>query len=247
MTKKELKFYHTLNQAPRGPQDGKYRRPSTQTYSSTVVGAGGGSGGSSSGGYAVGQAAVRISVGGGASLAASFVPGRVYSSTQPKPETIPYAGIRAGEIIGHRLWWVHLGMKLLSVAHIYHWLPGEAVSGDINQVMDALREIYGGVYCFNDGDRIKSELDLMRCTLMRVEVDRITTNSITYPINGHPVQEALYIAAGTIKIWGEVIEHEKGYRAQYARINTIDAVYNSRGCELPLVLDALRKNYGVQP
>jgi hypothetical protein len=32
------------------------------------------------------------------------------------------------------------------------------------------------------------------------------------------------VVIGTIKMWGEVIEHERGYRAQYARINSLDDI-----------------------
>lgn len=31
---------------------------------------------------------------------------------------------------------------------------------------------------------------------------------------------------GSVEIWGEIVEHEKGYRAQYAAIKSIDQIYN---------------------
>jgi hypothetical protein len=33
------------------------------------------------------------------------------------------------------------------------------------------------------------------------------------------------VVIGTIKMWGEVVEHERGYRAQYARINSLDKIF----------------------
>ena len=37
------------------------------------------------------------------------------------------------------------------------------------------------------------------------------------------------VVVGTIKMWGEVVEHERGYRAQYARIRSLDSiVYHCR-------------------
>lgn len=39
-------------------------------------------------------------------------------------------------------------------------------------------------------------------------------------------EEPLYVV-GTVKLWGEVVEHEHGYRAEFAEINTIDGAIDS--------------------
>ena len=46
-------------------------------------------------------------------------------------------------------------------------------------------------------------------------------------------------AFGTIELWGEIVEHEIGYRAEYAQIKSIDFVRGGAN------LDELRKLYGV--
>ena len=33
-----------------------------------------------------------------------------------------------------------------------------------------------------------------------------------------------YVVIGQVALWGEVVEHEMGYRASYARIHSIDCV-----------------------
>lgn len=34
------------------------------------------------------------------------------------------------------------------------------------------------------------------------------------------------IVIGTVALWGEVVEHEKGYRAEYAKINSLDYLFD---------------------
>ena len=45
---------------------------------------------------------------------------------------------------------------------------------------------------------------------------------------------------GTVQLWGEVIEHERGYRASFAKIKSLDAMFNPD----PMIsLDKLRLKY----
>jgi hypothetical protein len=48
-------------------------------------------------------------------------------------------------------------------------------------------------------------------------------------------------AFGSIKMWGEVVEHAIGYRAQFAKVNSIDNVQPSNN----KLLQTLRENYGL--
>jgi hypothetical protein len=43
---------------------------------------------------------------------------------------------------------------------------------------------------------------------------------------------------GKIKIWGEIVEHENGYRSQFAKVVSLD-------CGAPELLDKYRKIYRV--
>jgi hypothetical protein len=49
-------------------------------------------------------------------------------------------------------------------------------------------------------------------------------------------------AYGSVRIWGEVIEHAAGYRAEFARLVSIDGVYPQDDD----LLAALRAKYGVE-
>ena len=56
-------------------------------------------------------------------------------------------------------------------------------------------------------------------------------------------------AYGSIKMWGKVVEHEIGYRAEFAKIVSIDGVNLGRdsifSVEKKRLLSLLRDNYGV--
>lgn len=55
-----------------------------------------------------------------------------------------------------------------------------------------------------------------------------------------PVNEPLpTMAVGTVRLWGEVIEHERGYRAEFAKVHSLDHVFGEAD------LAALRARYGV--
>lgn len=56
---------------------------------------------------------------------------------------------------------------------------------------------------------------------------------------------------GSVWMWGEIVEHKDGYRAEYAMIRSIDAAPGERkkrrwwGRKEPRLLDVLRDRYGV--
>ena len=61
------------------------------------------------------------------------------------------------------------------------------------------------------------------------------------------------IAVGTVALWGTVIEHELGYRAQFGRVYSIDAIFGEkppprrwfRKPQPSTMLENLRQLYGV--
>jgi len=95
--------------------------------------------------------------------------------------TIPYEGIRPGEIIGYRVWRLERN-KLRAVTADYMWKRG--ANGPATDIATT-----GGFYA------LKELSDAMRMLML-----------------GSPC------AIGKIAMWGEVIEHEQGYRAEYATI-----------------------------
>lgn len=54
-----------------------------------------------------------------------------------------------------------------------------------------------------------------------------------------PHAETSSFVVGTVKMWGEVVEHQFGYRAQFAKLNSLDTLYGEAS------LSRLRDRYGV--
>lgn len=156
--------------------------------------------------------------------------------TYPKPPAIPYAGVRAGEIIGYRLWYILDNHALCSLAHHFIWEPGAVIEGNIDERVDSWLPfssypIMGGVYSYSSPESIFKEMYMSNIRSARFP-QAISFTGINWLTN-------FGVAYGTIKCWGEVVEHERGYRAQYARLHTIDGVI---GC---VDLDTLRSKYNV--
>lgn len=149
------------------------------------------------------------------------------AESQPRSPAIPHAGIRTGELIGHRLWWVvkvnnsPTGYRLRSLAHDRIWRPGETVEGNTNAIVamnGSLRPIWGGVYSYPTPAHLTKEI--------RFWADLVYAYSAA-------------LVCGTIKMWGDVVEHEAGYRAQYAKVLSLDAIVWGD----PVGLEALRQFY----
>jgi hypothetical protein len=47
--------------------------------------------------------------------------------------------------------------------------------------------------------------------------------AVLYANSSHLALRSNIMILGTVAMWGEVVEHERGYRAEYARVNSIDA------------------------
>lgn len=216
-----MKFYQTLKQPPRSAKDGKHRRASAQAYGRSADGAG----------RCTGEPAPDAPT---LTLTYSDTWAPHYDACKPAPPAVPYAGIRAGEIIGHRLWWLtdERNAPLSSLAHIHQWVPGATEAGDVHEPVpnwwEYRRPLFGGVYAYSDQASIGADLCLMG------------------PIGGiffigYQAIHARGVVVGTVKMWGEVIEHEHGYRAQFAKVNSLDRIVGSGD------LDELRSLYGVAP
>jgi hypothetical protein len=118
------------------------------------------------------------------------------------------AGIRAGEIVGHRMWLV-IEEHLHSIYRCdYRWFPGQPASGDPE-------ERPFGVYACK-------ELD---------------PKDFTYPRTSGLGSRIKGVVIGTVDLWGIVIEHERGYRAQFAAVRSLDGGWGN------IDLEALRSRY----
>jgi hypothetical protein len=121
-------------------------------------------------------------------------------SPRPEPPKIPYAGIRTGEIEGWRSWRVvyQAGVyRLRSLFAPYYWEPGWKAEGDVDMVVDAhpMAPIMGGIYCYK------------------------SVKSIKHVHIGGP------LVTGRIQLWGEVVEHQEGWRGQFAKIIDLNKIY----------------------
>ena len=255
-------FHRMYPNIPKGPHHGKHRRPNPQAHSDPIDGASPADDGADAFRPIIRTRLPAASwrlLSGGQPLASQdpdpsvdFLPGihqrllstMIYGNSPaldilPKAPT-PYAGILAGEITGHRAWFLYQG-KLCSLAHFFLWEPGQTVSGDIDKAVDqaGLCPIMGGIYSFRTYDYVKDVLDL-----------DWPSNQMNWPrMSGFDSSIAAFGSAtryqidaivwGTILQWGDVVEHQKGYRSQFAKVASLDGFYGQ--CDL----DSLRQTYGV--
>lgn len=158
-------------------------------------------------------------------------------SAESGASALPSAGIRAGEIIGHRLWWIVQQdgvLWLRSLAHPLLWVPGEPVHGDVRTVVArsvvvvrnrdgssswGRKELLGGVYSYTTSAGFSREI------LYWSQFADIGTG----------------LVCGTVKLWGEVVEHKEGYRAEFAKVHSLRAVV--WGAANLADLEALRRRY----
>lgn len=123
-------------------------------------------------------------------------------------------------MIGHRLWWsfvINGEPVLTSLAHPLVWVPGRPVYGNVDEVISSYHQILGGVYSY------------------------LTSAGLAHELLYWPrVAPGRALVAGTIKMWGEVVEHREGYRAEYAKVHSLRAVVYGEAD-----LEALRRRYNV--
>lgn len=160
----------------------------------------------------------------------------VRSQSEPGGPALPNAGVRAGEIIGHRLWWVVQQDEvdwLRSMAHPLLWVPGETIQGNTREIVSRAvmietrhngtfirsKEIWGGVYAYVTSAGINKELLYW---------------------SQHRIGSAL--VCGTVKLWGDVVEHNEGYRGEFAKVHSLRAVVWGEAD-----LEALQRRYFPEP
>lgn len=115
------------------------------------------------------------------------------------PLPVEHAGMTVGEIIGHRIWRVTTSGLLQSYVQETIWPPNEPLhaSGKV--------EDHGilGIWAFKTHQRASQ--------------------------NGHEAATSQYLsggalAIGSVYLWGDVVEHTDGYRAEWAKVRSIDYV-----------------------
>lgn len=141
---------------------------------------------------------------------------------RPAPEPLPKDDSRRVDLIGWRIWRVTaLGyLKAITADAVY--LPGEVMASH-KEVGDAGGS-GTGVHVFKVFAGAANEIE-------------------KYAPHGGD------FAIGTVQLWGEVVEHERGYRAEKAVVRSIDGVVLPGKApwdkEPALALAFLRERYGV--
>jgi hypothetical protein len=122
------------------------------------------------------------------------------------PGPVEDAGIRAGEVTAQRCWWVR-DRRLFSVyMSSVEWHPNTPVSGDVS--------VGYGVHGFKTHD----------------DLARYRSDAIAWKAQSHyrccdcPMCRGMYpdLVSGTVSMWGQIVEHERGYRAEHAKIVSLD-------------------------
>ena len=156
---------------------------------------------------------------GGAQGYAGLIPQVV--QPQPAPHIEP-ASIKLGEIIGWRCWKVDGGL-IKSMAADILWAPGDPMKHN-SKLGSILADTSGGVHAWFDA-----------------------TGAINY-LRDYAAEPGPFIV-GKVALWGDVIEHERGYRAEFAKPVSFEWIIQGASGTggIDAVLDVMRKRYGLGP
>lgn len=135
----------------------------------------------------------------GTLIPATFAP--INTVTPPTGQ----ARITAGEITTHRFWLALSDGCLASLVAKYLWHPDMTAIGDLDALYNG---IPGGIYSAKDENWLLSLYSPANVTAL----------------NWLDQGDVLIVGAakGTVKIWGEAIECEYGYRSQFAKMTSLD-------------------------
>jgi hypothetical protein len=129
-------------------------------------------------------------------------------------------GVIAGEVVGYRCWKIERGL-LRSVYQKDTWLPGQVLEG---------RELgdwdQRGIHAWKDKGS-KEYHDYIRSYLNQAD-DPFGRSLYFMGGNGLDEREAVSrpaMVTGTVFLWGDVVEHERGWRAEFARVRSLDWIY----------------------
>jgi hypothetical protein len=130
---------------------------------------------------------------------------------EERETTVPHEGIRVGEIIAYRAWRVFKGM----------W---------IRKADDRLHSLYMELYVWDPDKPAHGDVKEHGICSFR----NVIRSKDDY---GYPITDGTWLF-GKVKIWGEIVEHEFGYRSEFAKIISLD--YGE-----PKLLEKFRKIYRV--
>lgn len=137
-------------------------------------------------------------------------PSQYLGPINEKRPTLKRDGVVAGEIVGYRCWRVEKGL-LRSVYQTDIWKPGAVLEGRELGDWDSR-----GIHAWKD-PASKEYHDYIRGYLNSRDMFLI--------LGREPRDEKPAMVTGTIFMWGDVVEHERGWRAEYARVRSLDWLY----------------------
>ncbi len=166
--------------------------------------------------------------------------------------------IGAGEIIGHRVWAITNEMALRSICSTKEWRDG---------FMSTAREPVTQAQMDEIARMDVARVNVMACTqavmfsylreLIRehgllksnygVHSFKDSASAIAYAKKWTRCTSCPYVI-GTVEMWGVVWEHARGYRAQFAKIRSLESVVGRLLVGQPeyeLILERLRARYSL--
>ena len=139
----------------------------------------------------------------------------IITGNKTRDAALGEARIRAGEIIGWRIWKLPGGL-LQSVIVPYTWHPG---------VFDRSRSRWPRCYEYNIGYHAFRDKE---------QAERAAWEYIDW----------WPMVIGSVAMWGEVIEHEYGWRSEYAAVRSIVKIVGNSRFGNTQSLSDLREKYG---
>lgn len=150
--------------------------------------------------------------------ASAAIPGGItfsVSAGESEPtKPVESAGIKLGEIIGWRMWNYYKGY-LRSFSADRIWAPEERMTGEPSDNGS------DGIWAFKEKNRALKKM-----------------------LEGSYNNESVGTVYGSVKLWGKIVEHELGYRAECAKIVSLEDVYIQQGDKQQILKD-LRKQYSL--
>lgn len=129
----------------------------------------------------------------------------------PLPSTTKF-----GEISAFRVWRIRVDGILQSTYMNTYWPPGQIIEAD-GEIRDYFEHTAPG----NGIHAWKSVFEVLEYSKNLLRPRYEIRDDIFRP-------PAWAVMIGKVKLWGDVIEHERGYRAKYAKIESLDEIVTAR-------------------
>lgn len=139
-----------------------------------------------------------------------------------------------GEITAYRFWLITEDLFLMSYTQACVWYPNQIMerSDPTKQLWlgDEPASAPLGYYAFKYYRQCLDEAPMFEMLGLRMGLSQPWTEiqQRWEPENKQKIDipvKCIGMAYGTVQLWGEVIEHEEGYRAEYAKVTSVDSVF----------------------